>query len=160
MTLAKAIAVSLALHLAVALLLFVRFWFAPPLGSAEGFAVLIMGSSDQNTGRLNPASGPGAGIGPPQNPGTAARRGARTGTISQLLNSIPYPPEAEEMQITGTAVVSATLEKDGAVRSVSLVKSSGSGLLDRAALDGIRGWIFTDSGTASVREIRVKFTLK
>lgn len=53
-----------------------------------------------------------------------------------------YPPQALRGGERGTVVVRADIGPDGVPTSVSIVSGSGSRLLDRAALDGVRRWRF------------------
>ena len=53
-----------------------------------------------------------------------------------------YPPQALRRGERGTVVVRADIGPDGVPTSVSIVDSSGSRLLDRAALDAVRHWRF------------------
>lgn len=51
-----------------------------------------------------------------------------------------YPREALRAGITGSVRVRIAIDAQGNVVDVSIVHGSGSGLLDRAALDAVRGW--------------------
>lgn len=51
-----------------------------------------------------------------------------------------YPPEALRAAITGTVRVRIAIDEQGNVVDVRVVHGSGSVLLDRAALDAVRGW--------------------
>jgi protein TonB len=53
-----------------------------------------------------------------------------------------YPPQALRRGERGTVVVRAEIGPDGVPTSVSIVTGSGSRLLDRAAVDGVRRWRF------------------
>lgn len=53
-----------------------------------------------------------------------------------------YPPQALRRGERGTVVVRADIGPDGVPTSVSIVRGSGSRLLDRAALDGVKRWRF------------------
>lgn len=53
-----------------------------------------------------------------------------------------YPPQALRRGERGTVVVRADIGPDGVPTSVSIVSGSGSRLLDRAALDGVKRWRF------------------
>ncbi|MBD8528305.1 energy transducer TonB [Pseudomarimonas arenosa] len=52
---------------------------------------------------------------------------------------VPYPPEALEKRIEGVALVEVTVSKTGTAVSVSIVKSSGFHVLDRAAEEWAAG---------------------
>jgi TonB family protein len=54
----------------------------------------------------------------------------------------PYPPMALQLGVQGTLVLLFTVDEVGAVTSISVKESSGSPLLDRAAVDWVkRKWI-------------------
>lgn len=53
-----------------------------------------------------------------------------------------YPPQALRRGERGTVVVRADIGPDGVPTSVSIVSGSGSRLLDRAAVDGVKRWRF------------------
>lgn len=58
--------------------------------------------------------------------------------LSHLRRYQRYPAEAERAGIHGTASVTFVIGANGAVRSVRLARSSGSGVLDREALAMVR----------------------
>ena len=53
-----------------------------------------------------------------------------------------YPPQALRRGERGIVVVRADIGPDGVPTSVSIVSGSGSRLLDRAAVDGVKRWRF------------------
>ena len=53
---------------------------------------------------------------------------------------ILYPPEAIRDGIEGTVILRIRIAVDGQVVAVDVVKSSGSSMLDRAAIEGVRTW--------------------
>ena len=53
-----------------------------------------------------------------------------------------YPAAARRLHIEGTVVVRALVERPGPPSEVTLWRSSGESLLDRSALDAVRGWRF------------------
>jgi protein TonB len=50
-----------------------------------------------------------------------------------------YPPIAVQAFITGTAILEATVDEQGAVEDVRVLRSAGA-VLDKAALDAVRQW--------------------
>ncbi|MEJ8474374.1 energy transducer TonB family protein [Roseibium algae] len=56
----------------------------------------------------------------------------------KLKRSLRYPRAAQRKRITGVAVVSFTLDSAGRASRIRIVRSSGSALLDKAALDTAR----------------------
>lgn len=53
-----------------------------------------------------------------------------------------YPPRSIELGQQGEVVVRVRLEPDGSAAEIKLWRSSGHGLLDRAALTAVHGWHF------------------
>lgn len=54
----------------------------------------------------------------------------------------PYPPVARRNGEQGTVTLRVLVTREGAPASVSVEKTSGSGHLDRAALEAVKGWRF------------------
>jgi TonB family protein len=79
-------------------------------------------------------AGPGAAIGP-------VRVG---GSIKEpmLIKKVPpvYPPIAQSAGVTGVVIVEALIDFDGSVREARILRSVA--LLDQAALDAVRQWVF------------------
>lgn len=64
--------------------------------------------------------------------------------LIKYIGTIVYPPEAREADIEGTVYVQFVVDKDGAVTDVTVVRSSGSPILDEAAknhMSKTRKWI-------------------
>src|SRR4051812_34150193 len=55
---------------------------------------------------------------------------------------VEYPPEALKMRATGSAVVLLRVDSAGTVTSATMAKSTGTPILDRAALSTGRLWRF------------------
>ncbi len=53
---------------------------------------------------------------------------------------ILYPPAAARAGVEGTVILRIRVGTDGGVVGVELVESSGSSILDRAAVEGVRSW--------------------
>jgi protein TonB len=53
-----------------------------------------------------------------------------------------YPPIARRMKLEGTVVVQVLVNSDGKPENVRLEKSSGSSMLDQAALTAVQNWSF------------------
>ena len=73
--------------------------------------------------------------------------------LRQLLESpsAVYPKSAVLRRIEGTVLLSLTVDPSGSVVAVELVKSSGHGSLDRAAIEAARGYRFeAGEGTITV----------
>jgi len=73
---------------------------------------------------------------------TADRAGIRTGYVRQCRTLIErhkeYPVMAKKGMIEGTVLVQGKLARDGVLRQCIVTRSSGSGLLDNAALRAVR----------------------
>lgn len=76
-----------------------------------------------------------------------------------------YPPRAVELGQQGEVLVRVRLEPDGTAAEIRLWRSSGFGLLDRAALAAVHGWHFHPAmrggrPVAAWVEIPVRFHLR
>ncbi len=56
-----------------------------------------------------------------------------------------YPRRARREGWQGTVVVQIVLNSNGTIRSLNLLKSSGYPVLDNAALNAVRGWVFSSN---------------
>src|SRR5437773_6035980 len=71
----------------------------------------------------------------------------------------PYPYEARAKRITGSGVITATVDPaSGNVTDASVTKSTGSSILDEAAVSAFRRWRFRP-GSVSKVTIPITFTL-
>lgn len=71
----------------------------------------------------------------------------------------PYPYEARSKRITGSGVIVANVDPgSGDVTNASVAKSTGSSILDDAAVSAFRRWRFRP-GTVSKVNIPITFTL-
>lgn len=55
----------------------------------------------------------------------------------------PYPPDAREKGIEGTVIVRVLIDLSGNIGGVDIYESSGSSLLDEAAISSANGWEFS-----------------
>ena len=62
-----------------------------------------------------------------------------------------FPEEAQKKKLTGNGVYELEVAKNGAVGRVTVVKSSGSAVLDKAARDAFGKWRFKPGVFAKVR---------
>jgi len=81
------------------------------------------------------------------------------------LNNDPpaYPMVARRRGQEGTVIVSAMIHDDGHCHHALLKKSSGHDILDKAALDAVRGWRFTPArrgGQTTVAWVDVPITFR
>jgi protein TonB len=83
-----------------------------------------------------------------------ASQGAESQSPELVFNPAPqYPADALAARLTGRVLVRVVLAADGSVAEASVHRSSGSVLLDEAAVDAVRMWRFAPSerGTAPRR---------
>ncbi|RKX70405.1 hypothetical protein DRP53_05055 [candidate division WOR-3 bacterium] len=75
----------------------------------------------------------------------------------KLIYSPPpkYPESARELGITGTTVIQAVVDVDGSVINPVIIKSSGSDILDMAALNAVKKYKFTP-GRQRDKYVRVR----
>lgn len=76
---------------------------------------------------------------------------------------IPYPPEAKKAEVEGDVVFTVTIDEEGFVENVSLVKGPGYGL-DEAARDALKRYRFSPATRGGERvgyrfEFRYRFIL-
>ncbi|MCK4644479.1 energy transducer TonB [bacterium] len=73
-----------------------------------------------------------------------------------------YPQIAKEMGLEGAVKVVCTLDNKGQVRKVALFKTSGSDILDKAAMNAAKLCVFTAAmqGDTAVDDIDVELTYK
>ncbi|HSV62415.1 MAG TPA: energy transducer TonB [Chthoniobacterales bacterium] len=62
-----------------------------------------------------------------------------------------YPEEAQRTNTTGSGVYELRIDKAGKISAVAVVKSSGSAVLDKAALTAFKKWRFKPGVFRSVR---------
>jgi protein TonB len=73
-----------------------------------------------------------------------------------------YPPDAREKAVAGTVIVDILVDESGRVSDAKIVRSIP--LLDQAALDAVRGWVFEPTllngqPVSLVLTVTVNFTL-
>ena len=99
---------------------------------------------------------------------TASRTGAaeqprqsRELDASTLIDRprVTYPYQARRDRITGSGIILVELDRSGNVKAASMAPSTGSAILDQAALDGFRRARFKP-GTPSPIKIPISFTLR
>jgi len=64
--------------------------------------------------------------------------------VPLYLNNPPpeYPPAARRRGYEGTVMMEVFVDREGKVRDLRLVQSSGHAMLDRAAMGAVKGWRF------------------
>ena len=92
------------------------------------------------------------------------RVGGNIAAPRKLLDVAPvYPQVAKDAKVTGVVIMDATIDADGNVETVDVVRSIP--LLDQAATDAVRQWKFTPTllngePVPVIVTITVNFTLK
>ena len=87
-------------------------------------------------------SRPSAGGGGPGGGGGAAG-GGKFARPDYGTNPLPkYPPLAREKGYEGTVLLRVLVQADGRVGNLSIDRSSGHEVLDRAAVDSVKEWTF------------------
>jgi periplasmic protein TonB len=82
-----------------------------------------------------------------------------------VTRDVRYPPLAVNNSIEGATLLSVRIDQFGKVRQIGIVKSSGSVLLDSAALESVSKWTFKPArrkdGTpiSSVVTVPLRFTM-
>ncbi len=105
-----------------------------PAGGAWGVAG---GDPDATDG-----DGPPGGDGGPADGPIDARGALPPGVVAPVPLETPrprYPDAAVALRQQGVVVLDAWIDADGTIRRLEVVRSAGP-LLDRAALDAVRGW--------------------
>ena len=69
----------------------------------------------------------------------AVASGVMEGNILSRQTPV-YPPEAKKKHEQGMCTLGATISKEGAIKSLKIVKSAGSKDLDRSALTAVKQW--------------------
>jgi protein TonB len=124
----------------------------PPRLKPAGAPTLPAGSVvSDSSGEL---AGRGAGtLAPTAGPGASSELAARLAAAALRC----YPAAAVRFRLRGEALVSFCLGEDGAARSAGVVRSSGSPLLDRAALECVLPGALPVAGAAGCYELPVHF---
>jgi protein TonB len=102
----------------------------------EGFDDLpgLVGGVDAPIAALPPA--------PPPPPKAPVRPGGRIEAPRIVTRVQPvYPPIAQASRVGGLVIIEALIAEDGRVRNATVLK--GHPLLNQAALDAVRQWVFT-----------------
>jgi len=74
-----------------------------------------------------------------------------------------YPPIAQSARVAGMVIIEATIGADGKVKDAKVLRSIP--LLDQAALDAVRQWVFTPTllngvPVPVIMTVTVNFTLQ
>lgn len=86
--------------------------------------------------------------------------------VAYLNNPRPaYPPLARKLGFEGLVVLRVQVSADGAPGQVAVAQTSGTSMLDEAALKAVQGWTFVparrgDTPVAHVVDVPIRFQLK
>lgn len=142
----------------------VRQWRFDPPAQAP-----MLVATDVTVGK----SAAGADLYTPASPGVPSRQMSSRPPIRVSGNMAPptklvsvnptYPQEAKDAKVTGVVIVDATIDADGSVSKVDVVRSIP--LLDEAAVDAVRQWKFSPTllngePVPVIVTITVNFTLQ
>jgi protein TonB len=95
---------------------------------------------------------------------TALKVGGAISPPKRLVNVNPvYPPEASEARVQGVVILEVLIGTDGKVENSRILRSIP--MLDQAATDAVRQWVFTVTSVNSapvkvVMTVTVNFTLQ
>jgi protein TonB len=79
---------------------------------------------------------------PPPPPQAPLRVGGDIKEPKKIKHVPPvYPPIAQSAKVQGIVILEATIGRDGKVKDAKILRSQA--LLDQAALDAVRQWVFT-----------------
>jgi len=101
---------------------------------------------------------------PPPPPAAPVRVGGNIKPPTKTKDVRPtYPPIAQSARVQGIVIIEATIGPDGAVKDAKVLRSIP--LLDAAALDAVRQWVFTPTllngvPVPVVMTVTVQFTLQ
>ncbi len=101
---------------------------------------------------------------PPPPPTAPVRVGGAIKQPNKLKNVPPvYPPIAQSARVQGVVIIEATIGADGKVKDAKVLRSIP--LLDQAALDAVKQWVFTPTLLNNVpvpviMTVTVNFTLQ
>ena len=101
---------------------------------------------------------------PPPPPAAPVRVGGNIKQPQKTKDVRPiYPPIAQSARVQGIVIIEAVIGPDGAVRDAKVLRSIP--LLDQAALDAVRQWVFTPTllngqPVPVIMTVTVQFTLQ
>jgi protein TonB len=101
---------------------------------------------------------------PPPPPAAPVRVGGNIKPPQKTRDVRPvYPPIAQSARVQGIVIIEATIGPDGAVKDAKVLRSIP--LLDAAALDAVRQWVFTPTllngvPVPVIMTVTVQFTLQ
>jgi protein TonB len=75
-----------------------------------------------------------------------------------------YPLMAKRLRLQGTVLLRVMVDEDGRAQDLAVIESSGTPLLDRAALDAVRAWTFVparrgEQAVSAAVNVPVRFVL-
>lgn len=113
-------------------------------------------ASQEQAGASDAAAASGGQVGGGNGP---VRLGSGQG-LSLLKRVEPaYPPAMQAARVEGTVVLDATIERDGSVGDVKVLKSSGP-MFERAAVEAVKQWRYSPIPFEGLLTVTVNFTLR
>src|SRR6185295_27298 len=70
-----------------------------------------------------------------------------------------YPPAMQAARVEGTVILDATIERDGTVGDVKVLRSSGP-MFERAAVEAVQQWRYSPIPFEGLLTVTVNFTLR
>lgn len=96
----------------------------------------------------------------PVTPAPKAQPGAvRRGLVPLRRVEPEYPPKALASNTEGVVVAHVTIEKDGSVSAVQIVRAQPPRLFDQAATKALMQWKFSRTDEAVLGEVELRFSL-
>jgi protein TonB len=101
---------------------------------------------------------------PPPPPQAPVRVGGSIKQPTKVKDVKPvYPPIAQSARVQGVVIIEATIGPDGRVKDAKVLRSIP--LLDQAALDAVKQWVFTPTllnnvPVSVIMTVTVNFTLQ
>ncbi|NQE47390.1 energy transducer TonB [Herbaspirillum rubrisubalbicans] len=106
------------------------------------------------------AAKPAAPSAPPAPVPPKADAGAvRRGLVPLLRVEPDYPPKALASNTEGVVVAHVTIEKDGSVSAVKIVRAQPAKLFDQAATKALMQWKFSRTDEPVLGEVELRFSL-
>jgi len=117
-------------------------------------------ASQQHAGAADDAAA-GAGNGSQVGGGGTGPIRIGSGQGLSLLKRVEpaYPPAMQAARVEGTVVLDATIERDGSVGDVKVLKSSGP-MFERAAVEAVKQWRYSPIPFEGLLTVTVNFTLR
>lgn len=104
-------------------------------------------------------SGHGTGIGSGTGPGNGIWRQPAVPPRITATVAPAYPVAAKQAGVEGVTLLQLVIGVDGRVESAAVLRSSGDGSLDAAAVSAAKGWRFTAARSSAGQRVRCYYNL-